>query len=879
MKFRQQSLCTFAALLSHLVLVCPALGQEAVIREAEAQLHQHYAMFRSTQISEVNYQVSINVEAGSDEFSGTSQISFEVAAGNSSPLTVDFDSGDIIAVSLNGNTADWEYSQWFISLPPAQFSTGANELVITFRRPFTQNGDGLHKFTDQENGEEYLYTNFEPYSANRFFPMFDQPNLKATFTLEVLVPESWQVISNMAENNIQTEGNRKRWQFPPTLALSTYLYAFHAGPFTVWEEQAGAIQMRLFARNSLAEFVDTQEWFIPTRQLLNFFQNYYDVPYPLSKYDQIVVPDFNAGAMENMGAVTFNERYISRGAKDNADLFRLTYVIAHEMAHMWFGDIVTMEWWDDLWLNESFATYMGYLGTVEATEFTNAWDIFYSSGKASAYRADDLVTTHPVSPGNVLTTSDAFSSFDTITYQKGSALLKQLPYFIGEENFRQGVSNYIKEHSYANASLDDLVDSLADSANLDLSRWKQEWLQTSGANTLRAQFSCKNERITEMRLVQSVPGIAVADKVLRSQRTLVGLYRYTDDTMVLGNAIPVTYKGAVTWIPEAVGEPCPDMVFPNENDHAYLVIDLDPISRSTLREHINDFSSATTRLMLWESLWSSVRNAAMPLNEFVDFAVNNIGEESDDLVVRQVSGNLRAAFNYYNRFGGHKAMRESLQNFAWNALESAEPGSEIQQIWYSSFVNLAHTKEALNALQSMLTGNDSIPVIEIDQDKRWDIIVMLNRYLHEDYEALLTAEMTMDPSDLGMNSALAATASRPQASVKAAFLNSLINEPDRYKVANQRYIASYLFENEQHELIDMFADQIFAAWSDWAETAEDRFMNVYQALLPTRCDEGSIARFESAVQTWGQYRQTVSRPLLTALQDMQRCVRVRALVE
>jgi aminopeptidase N len=879
MKFRQQSIAAFAALLAHLIIVFPALGQEAVIREAESQLHQTYAMFRSTQIEQVEYQVFIDVESDSEEFSGTSLISFEMATGNISPLTVDFDSGEILSITLNGEPADWEYSQWFISLAPEQFSAGPNELNITFRRPFTQNGDGLHKFTDQENAEEYLYTNFEPYNANRFFPMFDQPNMKAFFTLEALVPDSWQVVSNMEETNILTEDNRSRWAFPPTPALSTYLYAFHAGPFTVWEEQAGPLKMRLFARNSLAEYVNTEEWFIPTRQLMEFFQNYYDVPYPLSKYDQIVVPDFNAGAMENMGAVTFSERFISRGEKTNADLFRLTYVIAHEMAHMWFGDIVTMEWWDDLWLNESFATYMGYLGTVEATEFKNAWDIFYSSGKASAYRADDQVTTHPVAPENVLTTSDAFASFDTITYQKGSALLKQLPYFIGEENFRIGVSNYIKAHSYANASLNDLVDSLADSANIDLTRWKQEWLQTSGANSLRAEFSCTNERISSMRLVQSVPSTAAADKVLRSQRTLVGLYRYTDNAMVLGNAIDVTYKGAVTWIPEAVGEPCPDMVFPNENDNAYLIIDLDPVSRATLRDHINDFDSATTRLMLWESLWSSVRDAAMPLNEFVDFAINNIGAENDELVVRQVSGNLLGAFNLYTRFGGHDDKRQFLQNFAWDALQSAQPGTEIQSIWYSSFISLAHSEDALNIIQTFLNGNGEIPGIEIDQDKRWDVILMLNRYLHADYDALLVTEMASDQSDSGINSALAARASRPMASIKTEFLNSLVNEPDRYKVANQRFIAAYLFPSEQHDLIDMFTDDVFSAWSDWAESAEDRFMNVYQALLPTRCNEDKIALFESAVDTWGQYRQTVSRPLLTALQGMQRCVRMRALVQ
>lgn len=859
--------------------VAAAEPEQPVIREELRLLTRDYADFRKNQVSNVHYTLSVAVAADSDIFNGTARIGFDLAPGNFSPLTIDFDEGEIVSLTVNGNTADWAYEHWFITVAQESLDTGSNEIVIEYRRPFTTDGDGLHKFTDPENGEIYLYTNFEPYNANRLFPHFDQPNLKAPFTLDVLAPANWQLVSNMREDTVTREEDRNHWQFPATPPISSYLYALHAGPFTMWEEQAGNILMRLFARSALAQYVSTDEWFIPTRQFLAFFQDYYAVPYPLNKYDQIVVPDFNAGAMENFGAVTFNERYISRGEKSIIERSRLAYVIAHEMAHMWFGDLVTMNWWNDLWLNESFATYMGYLALNEASEFNDAWDIFYSNGKANAYRADARVTTHPVAPDDVDTTAEAFASFDTITYQKGSSVLKQLPYFIGEENFRRGVSNYLKEHSYDNATLDDFVNALADSAGMDLDNWKVEWLQKSGANTLRAEFSCDNGQVSAMRLVQTVPDNTAADKILRSQRTLVGLYRYTDNAMVLGNALPVTYSGAVTWVPEVIGEPCPDMVFANENDHAYVNLELDPVSRTTLSEHINDFGSATTRLMLWESLWSSVRDARMPLGDFVGFAFNNLPEERDDNVVRQVSGNLASAFNYYTSFGGQDQMRRLIQDFSLQQLDAAEPGSEIQKIWFDNFLGRAHTGDALDILLALLDGSRVIDGIDIDQDKRWTIVVAMNRFQHGDYEALLAAESVNDPSDQGANFALGARVIRPIEAVKQEYLDAILNAPDTYKMASLRYIVGYLYPVEQQTFQDANAERILAALPGLNDSADERFLNTFAGLIPATCSQDNVARLTAASDAFTDFHPVIIRTILVNLQEDQRCLNIRALLD
>ena len=856
------------------LLTLHANAQE-ITRQFLPYLEQEYAEFRADQVGNVAYSLFVDIDEDADNFSGKVDISFDLAQGNTAPITFDFDQGNVESITVNDSSVEWSYEHWFITVAADKFQEGQNTVSITFTHPFTTDGDGLHKFTDPENGEVYLYTNFEPYKANRFFPLFDQPNLKAPFTLEVLVPEHWKVVSNQRETMSSLEGDLRRWQFPATPPISTYLYSFHAGDFTVWEDDADGIALRLMVRKTLAEYVDTEEWFVPTRQFMAFFQEYFDVPYPLNKYDQVIVPDFNPSAMENLGAVTFNEAYVSRGEKSDRQRLRLAEVIAHEMAHMWFGDLVTMKWWNDLWLNESFATYMGFLALDQASNFNNAWDVFYSRDKSGAYVADDRVTTHPIAPDNVGSTDDAFEVFDLITYEKGSSVLKQLPFFIGEDNFRRGVSNYLKENAYGNATVDNFVDALADSAGRDLSKWQKEWLQESGANTLRTDISCENNTISSLRLLQYVPTNRAADKTLRNQRTLVGFYRYTDNTMLRSSSIPVTYSGPVTWISEAVGLPCPDLVLSNEDDMAYFEMELDPRSLETLREHINDFPSPTTRLMLWNSLWASVMRSSMSLDDFVDFAISNITKEQNDDVIRQVSGNLASAFNYYSTFGGQNEKRRAIENFIHGQLLDAAPGSEIQKIWFANYTNRAHTPEALDSLFALLDGRNSIEGLEIDQDKRWDIVFTLNRYLHANYEALLESESRLDSSDQGINSAYATRAVRPSLEAKQEFLSMVVDNPDDLKVATLRTILFNLFPPEQTGLLENLADDILQHYGVLNETGLERFLNSYIEILPTTCTQASIDRLAALEDEFAGYRPVLANRFLELQQADERCVSIR----
>lgn len=847
----------------------------AVTREDRRLLSEDYARFRKSQISNPVYHLALGLQANSPEFSGTATLIFDLAANQTAPVTVDFDSGTINSLSLNGEAVPYSFERYFISIPAAAFTAGSNTLTISYSKPYATDGRGLHKFTDPEDGEEYFYTSFEPYNANRLFPHFDQPNLKAPLTLEVTVPAAWQVIANTRESEILTEGERKHWIFPATPPLSSYVYAMYAGPYASWEGNADGIPLRLFARKTMAAFVNPEEWFGPTRQSFAFYQDYFDLAYPFGKYDQVLVPDFNPGAMENVAAVAYHERYLSRGTRSTAQLRTLASTIAHEMSHMWFGDLVTMDWWNGLWLNESFATYLANLELDQASSFTNAWDYYYINNKLAAYSADQLITTHPIEL-KVPTTADAFTNFDDITYDKGGSVLRQLPFLIGEDNVRKGVSNYLKKYAYGNTTLDDFVAELSAAGNINLDQWQQEWLYTSGVNTIQADFTCADATITSLRLLQSVPATTSADKILRSQRTQVGLYRYTDNEMLLSGSIPVSYKGAVTYVPEAIGQPCPDFVLPNESDWAFMKIKFDAASISTLAEHINDFPNAMTRLMLWQALWDNVEAGDTSLLAYLDFVLANIGNEQDENVVRNANTGLGAAFSFFARFGNHANELARIEEFLLTQLQNAEPGSEIQNIWYDSFVSRAHTTAGLDYLTALLTGESTIAGISIDQDKRWNILIALNRYQHGDYAALLAEESSKDISDQGQLSALVAEAIRPDAAIKQKWLDVMINNPTEYKLAAIRIVMRNLFPDEQVNLTESFATQILAAVPVKNGATTEVYLGEFATYMSAAsCTEASNTRLAQANNEFRTFQPAVVKSYRVHQQLDEMCVKVK----
>ena len=891
-------------------------------RPASEFLYADTAELRAKQLSNISYDLAITLDAESDTFTGVTEIAFDLVPNNSADLTIDLDQGTVASITRDGQSIDYDYEKWFIRIPASELTPGRNKLVIAYEHPYSSDGSGLYRFVDPADNEVYLYTDFEPYDAHRLFPHFDQPDLKATYKLQVTAPAQWQVISATRETAItkgptkanNNNGSNNIWTFPESAKFSSYIFSLHAGNYAVWEDQFEDIPLRLFARQSLSPHVVIDEWFTPTKQSFGFFNQYFDVRYPFGKYDQVIVPDFNAGAMENVAAVTFSERYIERGNKSTSSKMRLANVIAHEMAHMWFGDLVTMRWWNGLWLNESFATYMANLAISEASDFDDAWDVFYAGRKQWAYRTDDSVNTHAIELP-VDSTGAAMANFDGITYGKGASVLKQLPFYLGEENFRQGVSNYLKKFAYQNTDLDDFMGELGNAAGIDMTQWTQDWLYTAGLNSIKVDYECSDNKITALNINQTAPE---GYPTLRQQTVQVGLYNMRDGALRLANAVPVTYAGATTPVVDAIGLSCPDLVYPNEADWGYVKVDLDPKSLASAKQHINAIESSTMRLMLWQSLIDSVSDANLSALDFVEFAKANIATETDYNVAKAIGTGLGRSLDYLSaatRLGvnDYSALHREIEDLYLALLTTAAPGSDLQKYWYDNYVSLsqndslsqdnslsqndslsqsqspagnkeqgASNKEQgasiteqthLGNLQAILNGSLSFDGLEIDQDKRWTIVAKLNRYQHQNYKALTTAESQRDNSDLGVNYAIYSEVLRPDPEVKAKWFEVVINNPDKLKLATLRYIMAGLFPAEQLALEQPFKERILAQ-IPLLNAGEDLGLTRYYVnyLLPTECTAANETKLAQLVIEYSTMQPRIVKAVKGTHQQVQRCI-------
>jgi aminopeptidase N len=875
--------CEKADIPSNTTAVEAPQKQTSLMRTKSESLEAVYAEMRAKQVSNVSYKLSVTIDNKSESFSGSTELMFDLAKGNQNDLTIDFDEGTIKSLKINGKVVKFSYEKWFITIPASELTAGKQSITIDYERPYSTDGSGFHRFVDPKNGEVYLYTDFEPYDANRLFPHFDQPDLKASYEIKVTAPSHWQIISATRETDISENGDTKVWSFPASAKFSSYVFSLHAGNYAVWEDDFEGMTLRLFARQSLAEYVKTDEWFIPTKQSFAFFNKYFEVKYPFGKYDQIVAPDFNAGAMENVAAVTFNEGYIARGEKSTSARMSLANVIAHEMAHMWFGDLVTMRWWNGLWLNESFATYMANLAIAEASDFENNWDVFYSGTKQWAYRTDDSVNTHAIELP-VASTGVALSNFDGITYGKGASVLKQLPYYLGEENFRVGVSNYLKKFSYQNTDLDDFIGELGKAAGKDMTQWTQDWLFNAGLNTIKVNYQCSDGKISEFAINQTAPE---GYPTLREQRVQIGLYNVNADgnAMNLTSATPIMYKGATTEIKEVIGQTCPDLVYPNEADWGYVKVDLDEKSLASAQKHINAIDNTTMRLMLWQSLSDSVRDANLAADQLVNFAMANLEGETDYNVTRKIASTLTSALGYLTvatrlEQKDYSALYMEVEDLYLRLLEKAEAGSDFQKLWYGRYVGVSKTTKHLTNLQNILNGEKSFDGVTIDQDKRWSLVAKMNRYQHGNYQALLTSETAKDVTDSGVKSAIYAEVIRPEAEVKDKWFNVVINNPDKLKLSTLRYIMWGLFPSEQRALETPYKSKILAHIPKLNEGSNLGLLESFAgSMLPTQCNAESEAELAQLIKDYSGMKPQVLKTVKASHQNIGRCVKALQLLK
>lgn len=852
-------------------------------RRQLSALEHEYAVFRKEQILDVDYQLAVQLDADGDSFSAQVSIDFVLAPGNQAPINIDFHSGKIRDVLVNGHVAEFSYREWFITLEAHQLQAGKNQVVIDYETKYSTQGEGLHRYRDQETGHVYLYTNFEPFSANKFFPHFDQPNLKARYTLQVAAPAQWQVISATRETSITEGDGFKHWTFPQTAKIPSYIFPLHAGDYHMWEDNSGSVPLRLFARKELASYVHPEEWFNYTHKSFAFFNDYFEFPYPFGKYDQVIVPEFNWGAMENLGAVTFSEKFITRGVRTEAEKISLASVIAHEMAHMWFGNITTMDWWNGLWLNESFATYMAFLAISRSEQVDGAWETFYSRIKQWAYTSDQEVTTHAIElPVN--TTSEAFSNFDGITYGKGASVLKQLPHYLGEENFRRGVATYLKKHAYSNTTLEDFIGELGRASNKDLADWTQQWLFETGLNTLQARFDCSADGkwLHKLSLEQSAPA---EYPTLREQTIQVGVFAIDPLThhAVKLAAIPVTYGGASTTVPFAADTPCPDLIYPNLDDWGYVKIILDSKSQTTLMQHLAAFKDDSLRLMLWETLWEAVQDTRLPLTTYTDFAPELLAAETNSKVIERAAGTLSSSYEYFtalsNKNQDYSDQRERIESFFAQEILTRTNEADRQKLFFQRLIASTHTETRLEYLRKLLLKQEVVNGLTLDQDLRWQIILRLNQFHYRDHIKLTDAEAKADSSQRGSQSALAADAIRPDPAIKQAWLDRIFTQDSRYSLDQLRTVMQHLFPVEQFGLRAQFSEQVITRSSALDSATDDQTMkNISSYLAPNTCTEESAAQLEAVKDTLAELRPILGKNYRIAHHNNLRCLRVGELL-
>ncbi|WP_097185193.1 aminopeptidase N [Blastococcus haudaquaticus] len=713
-----------------------------------------------------------------------------------------------------------------------------NTLEVVADCRYSNTGEGLHRFADPEDGQVYLYTQFEPADAKRMFACFDQPDLKATFTMHVVAPFDWQVVSNTGGRTIEAgPAGSQLAHFEPTKRISTYLVALIAGPYAKVTDSHEGIPLGLYCRASLAKFLDADELFRVTKQGFDFYHRVFDYPYPFDKYDQLFVPEFNAGAMENAGAVTFLEDYVFRSKATRARYERRAETILHELGHMWFGDLVTMRWWDDLWLNESFATYISTLCQAEATEYTTAWTTFANTEKAWAYAQDQLPSTHPIA-ADIPDVAAVEVNFDGITYAKGASVLKQLVAYVGREEFLAGVRRYFRKHEFGNTTLADLLAPLEESSGRDLSEWVEQWLRTSQVNTLRPVFELTNDgRYASFAIEQT----AVAEHpVLRNHRLAVGLYSEGPQGLTRSDRVELDVAGARTEVPDLVGHPAADLVLVNDDDLTYAKLRLDERSLGTLRTRIGAMPDPLARALCWSAAWDMTRDAELPARDWVQLVLAGVDAESEISVVQALLARVQTALSSYADPTWAPTGWAALADHAMGALETAPAGSDAQLQWSRTLASAARTDEHAEVLRQLLAGSRTVEGLEVDADARWAFLSGLVA-IGAAGDAEIDAEAARDATATGARRAATLRALRPTAESKEETWQRAFHDEDVPNAVHEAILQGF-WHPAQRELTSGYVDRYFAEIGPlWTRRPGEIAKNAVQYLFPPVVEPRTIA--------------------------------------
>jgi aminopeptidase N len=788
------------------------------------------AQERKSLVSVASYDVTLDVTTGSETFRSTTVVTFDATPGAST--FIDAITRTVHSVTLNGAPLDPAAVNDGVRIRLDDLA-GHNVLTVVSDAEYTNTGEGLHRFVDPVDNEVYLYTQFEVPDSRRVFAVFEQPDLKATFAFTVTAPASWQVVSNSPTPEPVVSGDAATWAFAPTPILSSYVTALVAGPYAVVRSELTSrggrvIPLGLFSRKSLSRYLDSDYIFEKTRQGFAYYEEKFDYPYPFAKYDQLFVPEFNAGAMENAGAITFTETYVFRSKVSDAIKERRVVTILHELAHMWFGDLVTMKWWNDLWLNESFAEWASTIATAEATEWTGAWTTFQAMEKSWAYRQDQLPSTHPV----VATIEDLEAvqvNFDGITYAKGGSVLKQLVAWVGIDAFFAGVAAYFKKHAYGNTELTDLLAELEITSGRDLSGWSAQWLETAGVNTLTPEIETDAVGVvTSFAIVQT----AAADyPTIRPHRLAVGYYDVFDGALVRTHRVELDVAGERTEVPELVGTTKPALVLLNDDDLAYAKIRLDAGSLAVAIEHLANIENPLARAIVWGAAWDATRDGESPASDYVRLVLGNIASESESTTIRATLGQLGLVAKQYVAPERRTETLTRIGDSLWTLATAANPGSDAQFQFVKFFAAYASTTAHIAALAGLRDGSAPLPGLEIDTDLGWEILEGLVRNGAAG-QTEIDAALAADNTSNGQQAAARASATIPTVEGKSAAFHSLVDSDALPNAIVHNVTAGFQHVNDP-SVLESFVAPYFAALNDiWTNRSYKIAEYVVEGLFP-----------------------------------------------
>ncbi len=802
-------------------------------------ISSHEASERSAHIRVESYAVTLNIVPGLTTFYSKSVVRFTCNEVGYSTF-IDAPAHSIISATLNGSPIDtYHYDGESVFLPNLALE---NELVIEMNAIFSKNGEGLQYSVDPLDNQIYLYTQGAPALMRHVFACFDQPDLKATFTLQAIVPTQWEAISNgPLVSREEIDEFYSLCTFAPTVRLATYITAFIAGPYHhLHDLYVGekSIPLGIYCRKSLAQQLDPDEIFTITKQGFAFFEKVFGLAYPFDKYDQIAVVDFNWGAMENVGAVTFKEeKFVFRSKATEQMRKNRAMTITHEMSHMWFGNLVTMKWWNDLWLNESFAEWAGYLAVDECTDFKGSWTSFNSKEKTWAYRQDQLVSTHPIVV-SVKDIEEANTNFDGITYAKGASALQQLVSHVGRENFIQGLRNYFAKHAFSNTTLADLLHELEVTSGRDLSSWAKTWLQTAGVNTLRPAITIENGVYASISIIQEPPTMPVGSTELRPHRLAVGLYDLIGDEIRLRKSVELDVAGPLTHVIDLACEEIADLVLINDRDLTYAKIRFDEDSLSTLKLHLGKISDSLTRALCWGAAWDMVRDAEISSREFIEIASSGLPAEDDITVFSIITDQLVAAVDLFTPAKDRTELRTNVAKVLESIMDESLAGGDRQLQSAKAFASLATSAEQENRLSNLLQGG--LDGLVIDADLRWHFVQALaERGLYSREQ--LDSELKLDPSTLGQLAHSLAVAAIPTTSSKGEVWKLITNQklPTDSRKAMMRGFHLPTQRDLSEDFVDLYFTQLLIMWggnsfqsaTSFAELAFPRFLTSESTLI------------------------------------------------